>query len=405
MASATSTDGTDGSVAKGDNGLFTEPYRALNRAFHFSDENQAGWWRATGPIFAKFLHDGGYDVGRQFEYLAFIREHLYPHLGPALGTRRVFPNPSTGDPDFELSMNFQKSKSTARICFLPVVRVPVADGEDDYLPSATPILKTLKPALNHFGYSTTLYDAMKPHLEASDEERDVLREKGFIKAKLFELQTTMAFDFRHEGPLVAKVYMFPTLKSQVTGTPESQLLLGAARAADPTGQVFPALSLVEEYFATSVGKGFGDTSCTAAPWSISFDMLEPKQSRIKIYAIELQVDMDRLEAHWTMGGRLNEPGHLKGLEHAKDLFRRLQIPEGRRQMANDYPHFKDPTTLNPLVVNWELQPGNPIPKPKVYFSLRGLSDTDNAAAITGFFSSLGWKDHAENYTRNLRSYL
>ncbi|KAI1921705.1 hypothetical protein LOZ65_003666 [Ophidiomyces ophidiicola] len=369
------------------------PFAALSQALSFADDHQRAWWSKTGGMLARVIASANYSPDDQFEYLRFYAQTIVPRLGPYPQTFRSSMTRS-GLP-LEFSINYQQygKAPVVRVGFEPLSELSGSDTDPfNKIPAGELVAALAKQ--NLAGFDTQLWDqAIKHHTvneteEASIEGMDL--DGGYIRS-----QTTFGFDFVGAGNLSVKGYTFPALKSQVTGIPMAQLMAESVKSMEPLVDCSAAFSMVHAYLTDTA---YDDKSF------FSLDFVAPSKSRLKVYTGSNGVTLNKLEEVWTLGGRLQTPTVLKGLEYLKQVFRLLKIEEGERTVEVAFDDRKNSSKTTPLLWNYEMRPGDPNPLTKIYFPIHGENDMQIITGLAQFFRAIGLVDLGNSYVDVVKSY-
>ncbi|KAA8652879.1 aromatic prenyltransferase (DMATS family) [Aspergillus tanneri] len=375
------------------------PLEILSRTFNFANDDEAKWWHTTAPLFAKMLINANYDVHAQYRFLCLHREFVVPNLGayPTAGAQVSWKSMLTryGLP-FELSYNV--SQSLVRFAFEPIGSF--AGTEQDLFNT-----KAITETLHRFGkivpgLHLEWYNSFRSDLIVSDEEAKMARNTTIP----FRTQSVIAADMEPNGDMLLKAYFCPRIKSVVTDKSKERLMFDAIRKVDHDGQLKIPLSTLTEFLASRASEAGAQGSALIAHF-FSCDLVQPSESRIKMYCYETKRDFDALTSDWTLGGRRNDPQTLAGLELLKELWDLLPITEGRSEGPPGFHELgTSPAERLPFIINFSLCPGNPIPEPQIYFPVFGYNDTVVANALKAFFRRMGWIGLADSYMANLCEY-
>lgn len=99
------------------------PWKVLGKLLGLPTIDQGQYWLNTAPYLDNLLIQCGYDVHKQYQYLAFLHRHVLPVLGPfirsSVEANYISGFSAEGYP-MELSLNYQPSKATVRLGCEPV---------------------------------------------------------------------------------------------------------------------------------------------------------------------------------------------------------------------------------------------------------------------------------------------
>ncbi|EAW08391.1 putative dimethylallyl tryptophan synthase [Aspergillus clavatus NRRL 1] len=371
-----------------------EPFQLLSKVLTFPNEDQRDWWHSTGPMLAKMLRDAGYDIHAQYVHLCVHHKCIVPYLGPypANGQERWMSVLSRFGLPYELSLNC--SRSVVRFAFEPIG--PLSGTEQDpfnahVIWECLDMLARLDPSID-----LQWFTQFKEDLVLGDDEARFVRERGLDRGQVCT-QNKLGLDL-DGSRFEVKMYMYPYLKSVATGVPIDQLMFDSVRKVDRGQKLAGPLSILEEYIKSHRNK-------TLSTRLISCDLVDPSQSRIKIYVAEESVDWEHLEDIWTLGHRRRNPVAMRGLEQLRELWDLINIPEGPSHFRDGYLNLGSEVDERlPLLANFTLSPKERYPAPQIYFHTFGMSDAAVADAVATFCARRGWTEMAESYKANLFSY-
>ncbi|KAE8348771.1 tryptophan dimethylallyltransferase FgaPT2 [Aspergillus coremiiformis] len=373
-----------------------EVYQILSDVFDFPNDDQRLWWHSTAPMFAEMLQTANYDVHAQYRHLGIYKKHVIPFLGvyPTNDRDRWLSILTRYGTPFELSLNC--SDSVVRYTFEPITATTGTDLDpfnSRAIWESLQKLMIIQPGIDleyfrHFKRALTV-----------DEDESALLQEHMLAGGDIKTQNKLALDLKG-GDFVVKTYIYPALKAMVTGTPIQELIFGSVRTlAQKNPSIAPSLAMLEEYVES---RGPDSTAC---PRLLSCDLVDARQSRIKIYISEQMVSLSALQDLWTLGGRRHDASTLAGLALIQELWDLLQIPSGCRSYPEGYlPLGTSPDELLPSMANYTLLPNQPVPEPQVYFAVFGMNDMAVADALTIFFGRHGWSDMAKKYKNSLKAY-
>ncbi|RHZ61430.1 putative dimethylallyl tryptophan synthase [Aspergillus thermomutatus] len=362
------------------------PYHTLSKAILFTDLDQYQHWHHVAPMLAKFLVDGMYSIHQQYEYLCLFAQLIVPVLGPyPTPERNLYRCTLGGNMTVELSQNFQKSGSTARIAFEPV-NYQASTGCDRFNRIAVnAFFSQLQLLVN--SVNIQLHHSLSEHLTLTAKEERNLNEEQLAK---FEVKTqyVLALNLTKTG-IVAKEYFFPGIKCAATGQSVASACFGAIRAVDTEGYLESACKLIEAHLQQiKIDAAF-----------LSCDLVDPADTRFKIYIADPHVTIARAEEHWTLGGRLTDEDTTIGLGILRELWTELGIIQGPLS-----PSGVLVKPFLPIMLNYEMKRGQLLPTPKLYMPLIGISETKIAQTLTAFFQRHDMPGQADVYTNNLKAY-
>ncbi|KAF9887422.1 hypothetical protein FE257_010277 [Aspergillus nanangensis] len=397
----------------------TVPYKVLTQGLVFQNSNELQWWHSTAPILSKLLLSSQYDIHQQYQFLIFFREHIIPVLGPvprrAEGTDMLQHQWNgvhlTG---LNLEFSYNLTHAMVRLAVEPVGALAGTDEDPFNTAAIWDFLQRLSTAPLTEKFDTRRFRQFAEALIASEEELGAaMAEEAEGPQRFLErvgprrTQTLIAMDLNKSGKILGKGYLYPQIKSLITGVPIKRLFFDAIRASDPEGVLATQLANLEEYLDTrrpdasreaeEIAKG-GLSLCL-----LGCDLVPPATSRVKLYGIDEQVDWENIEGIWTFNGRRTDPESLKGLELCRKLWDIMPLHEGFCPLGMDvFVGIGAETSAIrcPMMVHYNLAPGIEFPEPQVYLPTFGVRDVEVLDALTVFFESQGWTDMAKFYKAN-----
>ncbi|KAL5361450.1 aromatic prenyltransferase [Aspergillus floccosus] len=366
-------------------------YRTLSRSTLFPNLDQYQYWHRAAPMLSKMLSDGEYSVHRQYEYLSVFAHLVLPMLGPFPDARDLYKCVLGGIGSLELSQNFQPDGSTVRLAFEPTSYMASTGGDPFNRNTINATLAKLK-ALD-IGVNLQLHQMLVHELTLTDSEEQLVSPKEMEKM-IVKTQTLLAFDLTKSG-ICVKEYFYPDIKSNVTGASVAQIIFAAIEKMDRKGHFEAPCQLLRSHMQRQSIDDLHFASC---------DLVDPLQTRIKVYLAELDVTLAKMTEHWTLSGMATDEETLEGLQMVRELWVELGIVEGKRIKPDRPAQPGDPNTHLPVLLNYEMSPGRPCPKPKIYYPLTGISDMRIANVLTAFFQRHGMQNHSAAYIKNFKSY-
>ncbi|KAJ5197555.1 Aromatic prenyltransferase DMATS type [Penicillium cf. viridicatum] len=368
------------------------PHRTLSKSMTFANLDQYQYWHAVGPMLGRMLSNGNYSIHQQYEYLCLFAHVIIPKLGPFPGGRDIYKCLLGGTGSVELSQNVQKLGLTARVAFEPTSYI-ASTGVD---PLNRHTVHATLAELRAIGSATVdmeLHQMLVNELTLTDREEKLMSPEA-ISGTPWKTQILLALDLGQTG-ITVKEYFYPALKASVTGQSVAKLCFSAIRKVDKQGDFETSSKVIEAYMQTQSQTDLYFLSC---------DLVDPAETRIKLYLMELDMRLAKVEEHWTMGGKLSDEETLLGLEMLRELWVEFGIIEGMRNEPERPSQPGDPDTIVPFIMNYEMNPGEALPKPKFYFPLVGISELKIANVLTAFFERYDMPDQAAVYRNNLQTY-
>jgi DMATS type aromatic prenyltransferase len=351
------------------------------------------WWNIISPPMLSLMQSAGYSQEEQDKHAQFVKLQLVSFLGPrpeACSTPRF---DSFCNDDFspvELSWNFHAGKSTARIGLEPIGRLagtsvdPFNALETARLMSR--LLTSQKPI------DGTLWRHFSEDLAVGPEEAVSV----VARMKPNEHMTVNTISFDLSGEPIPKVYFYPIAKALSSGVHAGELVSDSIERLEIN--VTPALNVIRAFVHDSKAE-YGNILRMEC---LSFDAVDPHQSRIKVYLRTPQTSLRRLQEIYTLGGRLKGPEIDACLVNLRCFWSDvLGVDDQDEELA-----LSTHRTAG-IIFNFELRHDDPLPKPKVYIPTRHYGGTDLAIAqgLSRFFHGLGWHQRADSYVDDVQRAL
>ncbi|EGE01734.1 dimethylallyl tryptophan synthase [Trichophyton equinum CBS 127.97] len=382
----------------GQSGSGSTPYDVISKAVQFDNQDQAAWWHKIIPLVQRVLQDSNYSREMQYQYLILFSQTIIPSLGPYISANRVWRSTLTraGVP-VELSVNYKKNgKSTVRISVEPCAHLsglPI----DPYNQIPTKELMAKIAKYDFCNFDSELWDYFTSCLTVNKDDHRRIAEQN-IDVSVFKTQLLPGFDFSEDGQISVKGYVFPSVKARACGIPTDTLVFNSLRFFEEKNDCSAALAMLKEYIQkNNLGSNIG---------FLAWDCVAPSKSRLKMYIGHADVTMDMIKDLYTLGGRLDDPTTLEGLELLTKLWKAVGVKEGMREIV---PYFDDPLEIPskgqraPLLMNYEIIPGTPYPVGKFYLPTHGENSLQVAKGLCDFFAQIGWTELAETFIDRLQA--
>lgn len=364
--------------------------------FHTEPERQAdaeNWWKVlSSPLFS-LMRSADYNEENQEKFAKFIREELVPSLGPSPNPGHLPQFDSFCNDDFspaELSWNICAGKSTIRFGFEPIGHFAGTPRDPFNMLESIQVLSRLFASRTfiddmlwrHFSQELSLSPEQAPSVVARMEPNE------------HTTVNTISFDLR--GETVPKIYFYPIVKALSLDMPAGELICDAIGRLEIN--VVPAINIIRAFVHESKAE-FGNVIRLEC---LSFDAINPKQSRIKLYLRTPQTSLRRTQEIYTLGGRLTGTQIDAGLADLRSFW--IDVL-GVRDCDAELPPSTHRTAG--IIFNFELRHCDPLPKPKAYIPTRHYGGTDLAIAqgLSRFFRRFGWHRLAASYMSDLQRAL
>ncbi|KAJ5108222.1 dimethylallyl tryptophan synthase FgaPT2 [Penicillium angulare] len=378
------------------NASHVEVYQSLSSTWSFSDENQKLWWHSTAPMFAHMLQSANYDLSSQQHHLETYKNAIIPMLGAyPINDRPRWMSILTryGNP-FELCLNC--SNNVVSYTYEPISMTTGTSADPFNTNAIWEALHYLSDVQEDINLEW--FRHFKEALTLNAEESASLLESNIVGDQI-KTQNKLAMELKDDH-FVVKTFMYPALKSLVTNKSIQDLIFEASHdLARSYPSISTPLKVLEEYLKSRA------PNSTVMPRLLSCDLVEPSQSRIKIYLMEHMVTLTTLEDLWTLGGRRNDQSTLEGMEALRKLWDHINLPSKFCSYPAGYLSLNDPVNEQlPLMADFTLHPNEAVPEPKIYFQTFGRRDAKLTKGLISFFERQGWNKIAQSYENDLRSW-
>ena len=360
---------------------------------HSQGVHQRYWWKHSGYALAVLLYEAGYSAEAQYQNLKFYANVVASSLGIIHGTTgSQLPWPSFMTDDgipIELSWDWGMGNKS------PIIRYSI---EPVGLHAGTPLDRHNQYAASEFhhrllkalpGSRLEWFDYFKERFNGIDcYDRQV--HDGHSS------QIFYAFDL-HETNITSKAYFFPAPKARANAqtnlTAISQALVAAPHCTTENLQAFSAF---HEYASEP-------SNAALEADMLAIDLIEPLESRLKIYFRSRETSFCSVASVMSLGGRVSSLELKKGLENLKCLWNAvLEVDSDADQPLARIDH-----RTAGILYNVEFKLGSLLPTTKVYIPVRHYASSDERV-IRGLSTYL--EDHQKNqyvpnYVRAIESLL
>lgn len=368
------------------------PYHTISKSMPFANLDQYKYWHAVAPMLGKMLSNGDYSIHKQYEYLCLFAHVIIPRLGPFPGQKDTYKCLLGGTGSVELSQNVQRLGLTARIAFEPTSYI-ASTGVDPFNRHIVHATLAELRTLGSTNVDLELHQLLVSELTLTDREERLMTTDQISKTA-WKTQILLALDLSATD-ITVKEYFYPALKASVTGQSVAEICFSAIRKVDKQGHFDAPCRAIETYMQ---GQEHTDL------YFLSCDLIDPAKTRFKLYIMELDMRLAKVEEHWTMGGVLTGDEIMLGLQMLRELWVDFGIVEGMRNEPERPSLPGDPDTIVPFIMNYEMNPGEVLPKPKFYFPLVGIPEMKIANVLAAFFERYEMPEQAAVYRENLQTY-
>ena len=319
----------------------------------------AYWWKSSGYALAILLGNAGYSYPARVRILGFFARCIAPRLGIANepGVERWKSFMTDDNNPIELSWDWHTGSEPPKIRF-SVEPVSERAGTPQDLRNeliAMEFLKAMLTALpatdmQWFYHLESYFDlGLKQHSPA-----------GHLS------QIFWAFDL-NEKDITVKAYFFPEYRAHATQRTNIQVISEAIAAAPfCTSEDLSALHKFQE-FVHEYAKAPLEMDMLA------IDLVEPLQSRLKIYYRTRETSFESVRNSMTLGGRITNNDMDTGLQSLRRLWDSLFDQQG---VPDDCPLPASTHRTAGILYNVEFRLGSKAPKVKMYIPVRHYARSD-----------------------------
>lgn len=352
------------------------PWQVLRTFLPFKTQDHRQWWDKTASVLGRALEIAKYSVQAQYQ-------HLLLHYATVTTAAGPFPN-EKGDNitwlgfgsevgTVELSFNYQNdSKCTVRVGGEPIGPYAGTDIDLTNEWAAATLLQNVKSmnssvdidCFNWFNQTAVLSNG-----EASQAKNGNCQ---------YQTQRWITFDLKHSGDFTGKAYFFNRHKAKFVGMDVRSHIFTTIRGLDCLSHFHTPLSLLENFFSRPGRESL------LPEMSFSVDCVDPKKTRLKVYAQGILKSLSAIRDCWTLDGRING----EHVDRSFEIWERLW-----RQLVHDDPCDVEMKHL--IEFNWEFSPGRHEPIPKIYLFPMHISDDRVVQVLNGIFEDLGWQGHVQ----------
>ncbi|KAF1935947.1 aromatic prenyltransferase [Clathrospora elynae] len=376
------------------------PYQVMQSLLSF-DNTSKFWWDVTASTLSKLMTKASYPLSLHYKNLAFCYDAVLQGYGPIPSRTEDRGWNATVTQDgspFEPSWTFKTSGSPEESVIRFTIEANSAETAsvtDPLFQKATESLVTRAEAAGA-SFDLTIYEYFKKELFFDDDEGVRLRREY---PDSMAPQSYFAFDFEKDGQILGKGFFFFIWKSRATGQSSRVVAQNLIASTPVIGPLFKEALGAWDRCLTTFPAEFGGEPRVEC---MGFDLLRPsKSSRIKVYTRLVNSSFNAVTHLYTLGGVLQDPTTLKGLELLK-LFWHVVCG------VEDGPDFGDQEVpvlhegWADTILNWEFKPGELLPRPKLYMPLWKWLPSEFVICerLSEYWRRMGWDQQAESYTQD-----
>ncbi|KAF3060662.1 4-O-dimethylallyl-L-tyrosine synthase [Trichoderma lentiforme] len=342
----------------------TRAWRDVDLLYHGDfDKHEVFWWQRSGYALAVFLQHSFYSYKGQLKILDFFARFIIPWMGVVdeSGSEQWKSFMTDDHNPVELSWDWSLTRKppTMRLSFEPigVLAGTYKDPHNSY--SAAEFQRALLKRPHN--YQMQLFYHFDDYFNFGVS---IPSDRGH-QSKIF-----WAFNL-DENDIAAKVYFTPRYKAMETGKTNLEVITEAIKAFPQYAeQDLSALSLFQAYVDEQ-------KKSPLEVEALAIDLVDPSQSRLKIYFRSRETSFQSLRSIMTLGGRLINKDvkdiAQKGLENLRRLWDGVFEQHG----ATDEESLANSTHETAGILYYvDFKPGNKVPKVKVYLPVRHYAKSD-----------------------------
>lgn len=341
---------------------------------HRINRHEQHWWQRSGYALAVLLRNAGYSDVAQIKILEFFARRIANNLGVTNepGAQRWKSFMTDDNNPIELSWDWHTGveRPTVRFSIEPVSLDAGGPSDPRNERAAPEFKKSVLQALPDTDMSW--FDHFETFFSEGTDRNSV---EGH-PSKVF-----WAFDLG-EKEVTSKAYFFPGYRARATNSTNLQVISEAIVSA-PSCK--PEKLGAFHAFATYVHEHEKSGAAPLELDMLAIDMIDPGQSRLKIYFRNRQTDFQSVRDTMTLGGRVANRDMDQGLARLRDLWDALFEQEG-----DSVPLGRADHRTAGILYNVEFRLGSvQTPKAKIYIPVRhyARSDAHIVTSVSKFMDS------------------
>lgn len=340
----------------------TSAFHKVDRDASFPlDYHATSWWRSSGFMLAVMLDKAGYSDDAQYRLLKFIRA-ITPILGNshASGTQHWKSFMTDDHTPIEVSWDWRVGDQRPKIRFSIEPVGPhagtILDPDNRY---AAPMLQGFM--------ARALPNAQLEWL--AHFQRELCGTHAMGSAEGHSSREFYAFDLE-EKDIVSKAYFFPGFKAKATGQSNYDVITDTiASAPGSSPEKLQALEIFHDFIDDP-------DSPQLEMDMLAIDLVEPDDSRFKIYFRIRDGSFDSIRNAITLGGRLDQQsGMEQGIQRLRQFYYD-SLGRGAESPADGTSLLDSDHRTAGILYNAEFKYGSTHPRVKVYLPVRHYVDSE-----------------------------
>ena len=370
----------------------TTAWNSVDARVHLPEENTFLWWCSLGKDLAILLSHAGYSRFAQIDSLSFFAENIVPRLGPFSTT-----SSSEGWKSFmtddgipvELSWDWGWPGDTPKIRYSVEPIGPKAGSVEDPLNEYAGAELVARLQNSHQGIDMKLLEHFWQRLVSFDPyPNDCVSSPGHA-SRFF-----VAFDL-HGQCVTTKAYILPVFKALSLRCSTLDLIFKSiAELPENLPNFRTGFQTLEECARTHLlGKQLEFEI-------LSFDCVEPAESRLKVYVRCRETTFDSVKDVVTLGGQLDSDDLKQSLISLRSLWDEF-FAINSKDTSDSLPQ-NDHRTAG-VLYNFEIRPNKEVTVPKVYLPVRHYCKSDEIviAVMQRFMERMDRAQDTDGYRRML----
>ncbi|KAI1111305.1 tryptophan dimethylallyltransferase-domain-containing protein [Nemania sp. NC0429] len=328
------------------------------------------WWsKHFGKHLAVLLHAAEYPENLQYRDLKFFATTIAPYLGVSRETNQGGPLPwpsfmtDDGTP-LEVSWDWgtKDGPPMIRYSIEPIGLYAGSSLDPGNLIAAPAFQEQLLHSLGNMRLEW--FQHFKAFFDVRNEGAGFVEDTKDHNTSIF-----YAFDLS-PNEITAKVYFFPKIRARATGQSSIEVLSQAIRAAPhSTSDVLKAWDMFCDFSTDPSGPALEHEM-------LAIDLIDPLESRLKIYFRCRDTTFNSVVNIMTIGGRIENPKLYQGLEDLRHLWNVLFHTGVDVPPEQSLPRVDHRTAG--ILYNIEFKLGDTYPVAKIYLPVRHYSSSDEA---------------------------
>ncbi|KAI8947968.1 tryptophan dimethylallyltransferase-domain-containing protein [Xylaria longipes] len=362
----------------------------------FKNPHHRFWWnKHSGKALAILLHAAEYPEHLQYRDLKFFATSVAPYLGVSretiAGNALQWPSFMTDDgTPLELSWDWgtKDGPPTIRYSIEPIGLFAGSSLDPGNLIAGPAFQEQLVRSL--VDMRLEWFQHFEKFFDVRSDEASFMQNAGDHNTSIF-----YAFDLS-PTEVTAKVYFFPKMRAQAKGQSNLEVLSQAIQAAP--------YSTEENLKAWDMFCDFSSDLCSRALEyeMLAIDLINPFESRLKIYFRCRETTFNSVINVMTVGGRIKNPKLYQGLEDLRRLWNALFDIDTNTRPENSLRTVGHRTAG--ILYNIEFRLGELHPVAKIYLPVRHYASSDEAIVqgLNLYFQHHQRGKYMSNYVKAMR---